>query len=151
VISQLQPLFIDRRDIFEAREKKSKMYHWAPFVTGLIVSEFPYLLVCALLYYICWYFTSGLPTSAEHAGGVFFVAVSPLTCLLPSLSFCVQQLTYSQVMYECLYTGIGQMIAAYTPNAVFASLVNPLVITTLVSFCGVMVPYSQIVAFWRYW
>jgi hypothetical protein len=33
-------------------------------------------------------------------------------------------------MYECLYTGIGQMIAAYAPNAVFASLVNPLVITT---------------------
>ncbi|KAI9925842.1 hypothetical protein MW887_005648 [Aspergillus wentii] len=129
VISQLQPLFIDRRDIFEAREKKSKMYHWAAFVTGLIVSEFPYLLVCALLYYVCWYFTSGLPTSAEHAGSVFFVAV----------------------IYECLYTGIGQMIAAYTPNAVFASLVNPLVITTLVSFCGVMVPYSQIVAFWRYW
>jgi ABC-type multidrug transport system ATPase subunit len=77
VISQLQPLFIDRRDIFEAREKKSKMYHWAPFVAGLIVSEFPYLLVCALLYYVCWYFTSGLPTSAEHAGSVFFVAVSP--------------------------------------------------------------------------
>lgn len=76
VISQLQPLFIDRRDIYEAREKKSKMYHWAPFVTGLIVSEFPYLLVCALLYYVCWYFTSGLPTSSEHAGSVFFVAVS---------------------------------------------------------------------------
>jgi ABC-type multidrug transport system permease subunit len=54
-------------------------------------------------------------------------------------------------MYECLYTGIGQMIAAYTPNAVFASLINPLVITTLASFCGVIVPYSQIVAFWRYW
>ncbi|KAL2827138.1 ABC-2 type transporter-domain-containing protein [Aspergillus cavernicola] len=129
VISQLQPLFIDRRDIFEACEKKSKMYHWAPFVTGLIVSEFPYLLVCALLYYVCWYFTCGLPTSADHAGSVFFVVV----------------------MYECLYTGIGQMIAAYTPNAVFASLVNPLVITTLVSFCGVMIPYSQIVPFWIYW
>lgn len=76
VISQLQPLFIDRRDIFEAREKKSKMYHWAPFVTGLIVSEFPYLLACALIYYVCWYFTCGLPTSADHAGSVFFVVVS---------------------------------------------------------------------------
>ncbi|KAJ5423938.1 CDR ABC transporter [Penicillium cf. griseofulvum] len=129
VISQLQPLFIDRRDIYEAREKKSKMYHWAPFVAGLIVSEMPYLLVCALLYYVCWYFTCGLPASADHAGSVFFVVV----------------------MYEFLYTGIGQMIAAYTPNAVFASLVNPLVITTLVSFCGVMIPYSQIVPFWRYW
>ncbi|KAK1237420.1 hypothetical protein MKX08_003045 [Trichoderma sp. CBMAI-0020] len=129
VISQLQPLFINRRDIYEAREKKSKMYHWAPFVAGLIVSEIPYLLVCALLYYVCWYFTCGLPTAPEHAGSVFFVVV----------------------MYECLYTGIGQMIAAYTPNAVFASLVNPLVITTLVSFCGVMTPYSQIQPFWRYW
>ncbi|KZL82385.1 abc transporter-like protein [Colletotrichum incanum] len=129
VISQLQPLFIDRRDIYEAREKKSKMYHWAPFVTGLIVSEFPYLIVCALLYYACWYFTCGFPTSSEHAGSVLFVVL----------------------MYECLYTGIGQMIAAYTPNAVFASLVNPLVITTLVSFCGVMVPYSQIQNFWKYW
>lgn len=129
VISQLQPLFIDRRDIYEAREKKSKMYHWAPFVTGLIVSEFPYLLVCAVLYYVCWYFTCGFPSTAGSAGSVFFVVV----------------------MYECLYTGIGQMIAAYTPNAVFASLVNPLVITTLVSFCGVMVPYSQIEDFWKYW
>ncbi|OBT53104.1 hypothetical protein VE04_08304 [Pseudogymnoascus sp. 24MN13] len=129
VISQLQPLFIDRRDIYEAREKKSKMYHWAPFVTGLIVSEVPYLLICAFLYYICWYFTAGLPTAPEYAGSTFFVVV----------------------MYEFLYTGIGQMIAAYAPNAVFASLVNPLVITTLVSFCGVMVPYSQIQPFWKYW
>jgi ABC-type multidrug transport system permease subunit len=76
IISQLQPLFIDRRDIYEAREKKSKMYHWAPFVTGLIVSEFPYLIVCAFLYYICWYFTAGLPTGPGHAGSVFFVVVS---------------------------------------------------------------------------
>jgi len=43
------------------------------------------------------------------------------------------------------------MIAAYAPNAVFAALVNPLFITTLVSFCGVLVPYSQIEPFWRYW
>ncbi|KAK5172741.1 uncharacterized protein LTR77_002861 [Saxophila tyrrhenica] len=129
VISQLQPLFIERRNIFETREKKSKMYHWAPFVTGLIVSEFPYLIICALLYYVCWYFAPGLNTSPYSAGSVFFVIV----------------------VYEFLYTAIGQAIAAYTPNAVFASLVNPLVIVTLVSFCGVTVPYSQIQPFWRYW
>ncbi|KAJ8112457.1 hypothetical protein OPT61_g5176 [Boeremia exigua] len=129
VIAQLQPLFIDRRDIYETREKKSKMYHWAPFVSGLIISELPYLIVCALLYYVCWYFTVGLPTEAKYAGSTFFVVV----------------------FYEFLYTGIGQMIAAYAPNAVFASLANPLVITTLVSFSGVMAPYSQIPDFWKYW
>lgn len=54
-------------------------------------------------------------------------------------------------LYEFLYTGIGQMIAAYSPNAVFAALVNPLVISVLVTFSGVLVPYPQITAFWRYW
>ncbi|KAJ8110063.1 hypothetical protein OPT61_g6990 [Boeremia exigua] len=128
-ISQLQPLFINRRDIYETREKKSKTYHWAPFVTGLIVSEIPYLIVCAVMYFVCWYFTAGLPGAARYAGSTFFVVL----------------------FYEFLYTGIGQMIAAYSPNAVFASLVNPLFVTTLVSFCGVLVPYSQIEPFWRYW
>jgi ATP-binding cassette subfamily G (WHITE) protein 2 (SNQ2) len=78
VIAQLQPLFIDRRDIYETREKKSKTYHWAPFVTGLIVSEMPYLIVCALLYFVCWYFTVGLPTEAKYAGSTFFVVVCSL-------------------------------------------------------------------------
>lgn len=70
IISQLQPLFIDRRDIYEAREKKSKMSYWAPFVSGLIVSEFPYLLVCALLHYVCWYFTAGLPSGPGSGDSV---------------------------------------------------------------------------------
>ncbi|ENH73484.1 ABC transporter ATP-binding protein/permease PDR18 [Fusarium oxysporum f. sp. cubense race 1] len=117
VVAQLQPVFIDRRDIFEIREKKSKTYHWAPFVTGLIVSEIPYLII------------SGFSTDVNKAGGVFFV----------------------MIMYEFLYTGIGQFIAAYAPNAVFASMVNPLIISTMISFCGVLVPYSELQAFWRYW
>ena len=54
VINQLQPLFLERRDIYEAREKKSKMYHWSPFVTALIVSELPYLVFCAFFYWACW-------------------------------------------------------------------------------------------------
>jgi len=129
VIAQLQPLFIDRRDIYEAREKKSKMYSWIAFVTGLIVSEIPYLVICAVMYFLPWYYTVGFPASSKTAGAVFFV----------------------MLMYEFVYTGIGQFVAAYAPNAVFASLVNPLVIGTLVSFCGVLVPYSQITVVWRYW
>ncbi|RSL70695.1 hypothetical protein CEP51_012156 [Fusarium floridanum] len=129
VMAQLQPLFIHRRDIFETREKKSKMYSWIAFVTGLIVSEVPYLVLCAVFYYVCWYYTVGFPDVASRAGSTFFV----------------------MLMYEFVYTGIGQFVAAYAPNEVFASLVNPLILGTLVSFCGVLVPYQQIQAFWRYW
>jgi ABC-type multidrug transport system permease subunit/ABC-type Mn2+/Zn2+ transport system ATPase subunit len=129
VLAQLQPLFIHRRDIFETREKKSKMYSWVAFVTGLIVSEIPYLIICGVLYFVCWYYTVGLPSASSRAGATFFVMLA----------------------YEFLYTGIGQFVAAYAPNEVFASLVNPLLLGTLISFCGVLVPYQQIQAFWRYW
>lgn len=129
VLAQLQPLFIQRRDIYEAREKKSKMYSWVAFVTGLIVSEIPYLCICAVFYFVCWYYTVGFPSSSDKAGATFFV----------------------MLMYEFVYTSIGQFVAAYAPNAVFASLVNPIILGTLVSFCGVLVPYAQIQPFWRYW
>lgn len=128
VIAQLQPLFIERRDIYETREKKSKMYSWVAFVTGLIVSEVPYLCICGFLYWVCWYYTVGFPNSANKAGAVFFV----------------------MLMYEFVYTSIGQFVAAYAPSAVFASLINPLLIGVLVSFCGVLVPYAEIQPFWRY-
>ncbi|KAH7169574.1 ABC-2 type transporter-domain-containing protein [Fusarium sp. MPI-SDFR-AT-0072] len=129
VLAQLQPLFIHRRGIFETREKKSKMYSWVAFVTGLIISEIPYLIICAIFYYLCWYYTVGFPNNSSRAGGTFFV----------------------MLMYEFIYTGIGQFVAAYAPNEVSASLVNPLLIGILVSFCGVLVPYQQIQEFWRYW
>ena len=53
LISQLQPIFIDRRNVYETREKKSKTYHWVPFVTSLIISKLPYLVVCGVLYFMC--------------------------------------------------------------------------------------------------
>lgn len=129
VINQLQPLFIERRELYDTREKKSRMYSWKAFVTALVVSEFPYLCFCGILYFVCWYYTVGFPTETSKAGSVFFIVLC----------------------YEFLYTGVGQTIAAFSPNSVFASLVNPLAISILVSFCGVLVPYPQLVTFWRYW
>lgn len=49
------------------------MYHWAPFVTGLIVSEIPYLLLCGVLYFVCFYYTVGFPSSSNRAGATLFV------------------------------------------------------------------------------
>ncbi|CAG8031504.1 unnamed protein product [Penicillium salamii] len=129
VISQLQPLFIARREIYDAREKKSRMYSWKAFVTGLIVSEFPYLCLCAVLYFACCYYTVGFPVSSTRAGASFFVIW----------------------LYEFIYTGMGQAIAAYAPNATFAALANPLILGTIFACCGMLVPYAQITVFWRYW
>ncbi|PTU20673.1 hypothetical protein P175DRAFT_0458220 [Aspergillus ochraceoroseus IBT 24754] len=129
VINQLQPLFIQRRDIYDAREKKSKMYSWIPFVIGLIVSEFPYLCICAVLYFLCWYYCVKLPYDSNKAGATFF----------------------QMLIYEFIYTGIGQFVAAYAPNPTFAALVNPVIVSTLVLFCGIFVPFVELNVFWKYW
>lgn len=67
-------------------------------------------------------------------------------CFLSSL------LIHLSTVYELLYTSIGQAIAAYAPNELFAALANPILIGAgLILFNGVLVPYSQMQSFWRYW
>lgn len=55
------------------------------------------------------------------------------------------------LIYEFIYTGIGRFVAAYAPNPTFAALVNPLIISILVLFCGIFVPYTELNVFWKYW
>ncbi|KAJ5237041.1 hypothetical protein N7489_007132 [Penicillium chrysogenum] len=129
-INQMQPFFLHSRDIFETREKKSKTYHWSAFIGAQTLTEIPYLIICATLYFACWYFTAGLPVEPSVSGHVYL----------------------QMIFYELLYTSIGQAIAAYAPNEYFAAVMNPVLIGAgLVSFCGVVVPYSQMQPFWRYW
>ncbi|KAK2626262.1 hypothetical protein QTJ16_004524 [Diplocarpon rosae] len=126
-LNQLQPLFIERRDIFETREAKSKIYSWFAFTTAVVASEIPYLCVCAVLYFVCWYWTVGFPM--HGAGPTLFV----------------------MVLYEFVFTGIGEFVAACAPSAAFAAFASPVLIGVLAPFCGILVPYDQIVGFWRYW
>lgn len=64
-INQLQPLFIQNRDIFETREKKSMTYHWVAFVAAQNLAEAPVLILCGTLVFVCWYFPVGFPLQAS--------------------------------------------------------------------------------------
>ncbi|KAJ3938646.1 uncharacterized protein N0V96_011376 [Colletotrichum fioriniae] len=149
-INQLQPLFIRNRDVFETREKKSKTYHWFAFVAAQLLSETPVLIVCGTLAFVTWYFTVGFPTEARISGQVYLQMIRKCHFIPTACQNIL--LTYPRLVYEFLYTSLGQAIAAYSPNAYFAALANPIIIGAgLINFCGVVVPYSQITAFWRYW
>jgi ABC-type multidrug transport system permease subunit len=63
------------------------MYSWKAFTIALIVSEFPYLVVCAALFFNCWYWTAGMAVESSKSGSMFFVFF----------------------LYEFLYTGIGKL------------------------------------------
>ncbi|CAE6431284.1 unnamed protein product, partial [Rhizoctonia solani] len=66
--NQLQVEYINLRNIYEYREQQSKMYSWPAQVATSILVELPFNIVGASLFFFCWYWTVGYPTSADRNG-----------------------------------------------------------------------------------
>ncbi|PSN73742.1 ABC drug exporter AtrF [Corynespora cassiicola Philippines] len=129
LIQQLQPRFINMRSIYESREGNAKIYSWLAFVWGAILSEVPYRILAGTIYWCCWYWPTWFPRDTYTSASVW-------------LFVC---------QFEMYYLGFGQMIAAFSPNELLASLLVPLFFTFIVSFCGVVVPYAGLPSFWQAW
>ena len=130
LIQQLQPKFLDFRNIFEKREGNSKIYSWFAFVTGAIVVEIPYSIVAGGIYFCCWWFGAvGRNVSAFASGYTFLLLM----------------------LFELYYVSFGQAIASFAPNELLASLLVPLFFLFVVAFCGVVVPPLALPYFWRSW
>ena len=97
---QLQVPFIDMRGIYEIRERPSKMYSWSAWVTSQFIMELPWNIFCGTVFFFCWYWTVGYPTS--RAGYTYLM----LSVLLPAY-----------------YTSIGQAIAAMAPTPEVSGLI----------------------------
>ncbi|OLL21759.1 Brefeldin A resistance protein [Neolecta irregularis DAH-3] len=129
LIQQLQPRFLAFRDIFSARERASKIYHWTALILSTILVEIPWSAFCGTIYFLCWYFGTGFPTTFTSG---FYVWMSI-------------------VLFTFYYVSLGQMIAAFSPNELFASILVPFLFSFIVGFCGVLSPPDQIPTFWRSW
>ncbi|KAG8704963.1 hypothetical protein FRC08_001922 [Ceratobasidium sp. 394] len=128
IISQVEPMFIIARMIF-IRESSSRMYSQIAFALGQLMAEMPYSLLCAVVYFLLFYFPVGFQAAPSRAGYQFFM-------LLVTEVFAVT---------------LGQMLASLTPTIFIASLLNPFILVTFSLFCGVMIPKASIPKFWRVW
>lgn len=130
LIQQLQPKFLDFRNIYRSREANSKIYSWVALVTGAILPELPYSVVAGTLYFICWWFPSlGRGASSFSTGFTWM----------------------TMMLFEMFYVGFGQAIAAFSPNELLASILVPVFFLFVIAFCGVVVPFPAIPHFWRSW
>lgn len=129
VLNAVLPKFYTNRMLWEAREHPSRIYGWVAFVTAEVLSEIPGSLVAAVLYYVLWYFPTGLPTNAPAAGYVF----------LMTLLFFLFQSSW------------GQWICAWAPSFTVIANILPFFLVVFSLFNGVVVPYSQLNVFWKYW
>ena len=129
ILNGVMPKFFMNRALWEFRERPARIYGWVAFCVANVVSEIPIATVSATLYWLLWYFATGLPTAAPVAGYAY------LMCLL---------LFWFMASW-------GQWITAWAPGFTVISNVLPFFLVMVTLFNGVVVPYTQLSVFWRYW
>jgi len=96
---QLQGQYINKRAIYEVRERPSRIYGWTAFTTAHILIELPWNFIGSLFLFFTWYWTVGYPS--DRAGYTFLMLV---------------------IMYPMYYTTFALVIAAISPSAEIANL-----------------------------
>jgi ABC-type multidrug transport system permease subunit len=115
--------------LWQAREYPSRIYGWFAFTTAQVVAEVPWAILSAVIYFVIWYYPTGLPTDSSTAGYVF---------LMTMLFFLFQ-------------ASWGQWITAFAPSFTVISNVLPFFFVMFSLFNGVVRPYSDLQVFWKYW
>ncbi|KAI9007454.1 ABC-2 type transporter-domain-containing protein [Phycomyces nitens] len=123
-----QPKFMTER-IFFRREYASRYYGWFTWGISVILVEVPYVFVFAGIFTFCFYWTAGM-SHITDAGGYFYVMLVFLVFWAISL---------------------GVAIAAACELETVAAAINPLALSFLIIFCGLMQPEKAMPNFWRKW
>ena len=87
------------RNIYEIRERSSKMYHWSALTTVQIAMEIPWNIVGSTLFFFCWYWTVGFVSSR---GGFTYLMYG--------------------VCFPIYYTTLALAVASMSPTAEIAGL-----------------------------
>jgi ATP-binding cassette subfamily G (WHITE) protein 2 (SNQ2) len=110
LVNQLQVPFIDMRNIYEIRERPSRMYSWTALVTSQMPIGSPFNIIGSSLYFLCFYWTVGL--ASDRAGYTHLII---------------------GVIFSIYYGTFGQAVASTTLDASIAillfSVFFPFVIT----------------------
>ena len=104
--NQLQVPFIDMRNVYEIRERPSRMYAWTALVTSQIIAEVPWNILGSSLFFLCWYWTVGY--SNDRAGYTYLL---------------------SSIIFPLYYTTIGCAIASVSPNPLVGGQIFSLLFT----------------------
>jgi ATP-binding cassette subfamily G (WHITE) protein 2 (SNQ2) len=76
--NQLQGVFIRMRDIYEIRERQSRVYSWTALVTSQLLIELPWNIFGSGLLFCSWYWTVGFETSRAGYTYLMLGVVFPL-------------------------------------------------------------------------
>ncbi|KAG1471509.1 hypothetical protein G6F56_002082 [Rhizopus delemar] len=123
-----QPKFMTERTFFR-KEYASRYYSWVTWGLSAILVEIPYALFFAAIFMFGFYWTVGMKNTAE-ACGYFYITFA--------------------VMISWAVT-LGFVIAAIAELPTMAAVLNPLALTILILFCGMLQFPKNLPKFWSSW
>ncbi|KAL4814418.1 ABC-2 type transporter-domain-containing protein [Aspergillus spinulosporus] len=126
-INAISARFIMNRDLWKAREGPSGAYGWVAFCTAQIISEIPYAIISAVVFFVLYYFPVGLPLG--FAAGYSFLMF---------------------FLFFLFATSWGQWIAALSADSVVAATLMPFFIIMCETMNGILQPHKYMPAFWAY-
>lgn len=81
---QVQAPFLQTREIFEVRERMSRIYKWTALITSQLLAELPIDVFMSTLYFLTWYWTNGFPSDR---GGYSYVMIGIIYPMQVTASF----------------------------------------------------------------
>ncbi|KXN81251.1 Brefeldin A resistance protein [Leucoagaricus sp. SymC.cos] len=123
---QVHVPYINMRNIYEIRERPSRMYNWSALTTSQLLCEIPWNIVGASLFFCCWYWTVGFASS--RGAFTYFV--------------------YG-VQFPLFWTTIALTVASASPTAEIAGLLYSFLFTFVLTFNGVLQPFRQL-GWWKW-
>ena len=133
IVQQSMPQFVIQRDLYEARERPSKVYSWKVFMLSQIIVELPWNALMAVIMYFCWYYPVGLYRNAIPTDSVTERGALVFLFLLMFLLFTG---TFSTLIIAGFETAEGG-----------AQIANVMFMLCLV-FCGVLSSPDKMPKFW---
>ncbi|KAL2066710.1 hypothetical protein VTL71DRAFT_2782 [Oculimacula yallundae] len=130
---QMMPLFIPQRDLYEVRERPSKIYRWQTYVFANIIVEIAWNSLMALLLFFCIFYPVRYVDNMASD-----VTVRSFLMFL----FFWQFMLLTSTMCHLAITWISLAEIA-------SSLTNFLWVMAIL-FCGIMIPRSQLPGFWTF-
>ncbi|PLW16757.1 hypothetical protein PCANC_12310 [Puccinia coronata f. sp. avenae] len=128
VMAQVEPVFVFARQIY-LREASAKMYSPVAFGISQTIAEMPYSCVCAVLFFVIWFYIPSFQGDSDRAGYALLMVLA----------------------LELFAVTGGQAVAAVSPSLFIASKANSPLVMVFALFCGVTVPKPNLPKFWREW
>lgn len=88
------PKFFGNMMVWMGREYPSRIYGWQAFTTAQVVAEIPPAIFCSFIYWVIWYWPTGLPSESSVSGYVFLMTM----------------------LFFCWMSSFGQFICAFAPS-----------------------------------